>query len=138
MSKMFVAFELGYDATPVHGVYTDVYRAVISCMRVEEAYATDYGMSIEFFDTDQEIELETISDDTDSSTCVKYVERGIITVERLESHDVSIQVSVSVELTLQLNIDVVELINRVCAELGFSIANTRRLQEVDYFELVKD
>lgn len=136
-SKMFVVCERGYDGTPVHGVYTDVYRAVVSCMRVEEAYATDYGLSVQVFNVDQEIELETLSDDTGSSTRVKYVERELIAVERLEDHDASIQVSVGVELTLGLNIDVIELINRICAELGFKIADIRRVQEVKYFVLVK-
>jgi hypothetical protein len=109
-------------------------------MRVEEAYATDYGLSIQVFNVDQEIELETISDDNDSNTSIKYIDTTVIDVERLDTEDdtVRIQVELSNEHIAALDIDMVELINSVCSECEFKISdiNTTMVDSM-IFELTK-
>ena len=139
-SKMFVVCERGYDGTPVHGVYTDVYRAVVSCMRVEEAYATDYGLSVQVFNVDQEIELETLTDDNSSNTSVKYIDTCVVDVERLDTGDdtVRIQVELSNEHIADIGIDITDLINDVCGECGFNISNIKHMEDWVIFELTKE
>lgn len=140
MSKLFVVCERGFDSSPAHGVYTGLQRALCVAIHVEEAYATDYGLSIQVFNVDQEIELETLTDDNDSNTSIKYIDTTVIDVERLDTGDdtVRIQVELSNEHIAALDIDMVELINSVCSECEFKISdiNTTMVDSM-IFELTK-
>jgi hypothetical protein len=139
MSKLFVVFELSHDSNPAHGVYTSLQLAVLSAIRVEENGATDYGLSVLVFNVDQEIELETLSDDKESSTSVKYIDTTVVNVERLDTGDdiVSIQVELSIEHLANVGVDITVLINGVCSECGFNIGNIKHMEESVVFELIK-
>lgn len=139
-SKMFVVCERGFDSSPAHGVYTSLLRAIVSAMRVEEAYATDYGLSVQVFNVDQEIELETLTDDNGSNTSVKYIDTCVVDVERLDTGDdtVRIQVELSNEHVADIGIDITDLINGVCGECGFNISNIKHMEDWVIFELTKE
>ena len=136
---MFVICECGYDGTPVHGVYTSLHKAVCVAMRVEQECATDYGLSVLIFNVDQEIELETISDDKESSTSVKYNDNGIVSIKRL--HDVfdtrTIRVELYNEYIDDFDINVTDLICKVCRECGFNISNTEQTENWTVIKLIK-
>lgn len=141
MPKMFVICERGFDSSPAHGVYTSLLRSVVSAMRVEEAYATDYGLSVQVFNVDQEIELETLTDDNGSNTSVKYIDTCVVDVERLDTGDdtVRIQVELSNEHIADIGIDITDLINGVCSECGFKISDIKTtMVDSMIFELTKE
>ena len=138
MSKMFVICELSHDSNPAHGVYTSLQLAVLSAIRVEENGATDDGLSIEVFDADQDIQLETVNYGEDTSTIPKYIDREVLRVERIYDNDITIQITVSNQHIAELQIDTVTLIDHVCAVSGFNIKSIKRFEDVDYFELYKE
>lgn len=140
MLKMFVICERGFDSSPAHGVYTSLHKAVCVAMRVEQEYATDYGLSVQVFNVDQEIELETLTDDNDSNTSVKYIDTTVVDVERLDTGDdtVCIQVELSNEHIADIGIDITDLINGVCSECGFNISNIKHIEDWVIFELTKE
>ena len=138
MSKLFVVFELSHDANPAHGVYTSLQLAVLSAIRVEENAATDDGLSIEVFDVDQDIQLENVNYEQDTSTIPKYIDREVLRVERIYDNDITIQITVSNPHIAELQIDMVTLIDHVCAVSGFNIKSIKRFEDVDYFELYKE
>lgn len=135
---MFVLSELSHDNCPVHGVYTTLTLAVLSAIRVEENGATDDGLSIEVFDADQDIQLENVNYGGDTSTIPKYIDREVLRVERIYDNDITIQITVSNPHIAELQIDMVTLIDYVCAAAGFNIKSIKRFEDVDYFELYKE
>ena len=139
MLKMFVICERGFDSSPAHGVYTSLHKAVCVAMRVEQEYATDYGLSVPVFNVDQEIELENLSSNEGSIMSVKYIDTTVVNVERLDTGDdtVSIQVELSIEHLANAGIDITVLVNGVCIECGFNIGNIKHMEESVIFELIK-